>query len=373
MPLLLGTKRSHAQSSSDAEEEADNSYYSTASLASSSSIPTPATTRHMPSDSFTPATDDRKRKQARYSYPENSPSNLFRVGNDSFYQNIRKTMKARSLPQIGVNTLLELRLRSTKVFRTVQVPSNYTFADLNQVILFIFGYRGVDSEGEAHRWKIVKDVTLSKKNKGEIQACREWVRLSPASVLEEEGEDDAEGEFGQGKAKAALDENDWSLAKVWGSGGVFAQRGVVWTYLVDSIATIDITLEGALKVAEPTKLPQVVEGRGAPRREPTAGVSSRTIKSEKPDSKVFDIESFQENAFELWLKHEVRTLLGPKDVKICASGSKESWRPAPKLPASETFDDDEEDFVKRDDEDDDDFENVQPLHEEDAGEEEEEV
>lgn len=259
MPLLLGTKRSHAQSSSDAEEEAENSYYSTASLASSSSIPTPATTRHMPSDSFTPATDDRKRKQARYSYPENSPSNLFRVGNDSFYQNIRKTMKARSLPQIGVNTLLELRvshlldalghvpaccpsdradsfvgvmiqfqLRSTKVFRTVQVPSNYTFGDLNQVILFIFGYRGVDSEGEAHRWKIVKDVTLSKKNQGEIQACREWVRLSPASVLEEEAEDDAEGEFGQGKAKAALDENDWSLAKVWGSGGVFAQRGVVW-------------------------------------------------------------------------------------------------------------------------------------------------
>ncbi|KIO18558.1 hypothetical protein M407DRAFT_31781, partial [Tulasnella calospora MUT 4182] len=273
----------------------------------------------------------------------------------------------------SVGVMIQFQLRSTKVFRTVQVPSNYTFADLNQVILFIFGYRGVDSEGEAHRWKVVKDVTLSKKNTGEIQSCREWVRLSPASVLEEDKEDEAEGEFSQSKAKASLDENDWSLAKVWGSAGVFSQRGVVWTYLVDPIVTIDVTLEDASKDAEPTKLPRVIEGRGAPRREPTAGVSSRTIKSEKPDSKAFDIDSFQENAFELWLKHEVRTVLGPRDVKICAIGSKESWRPAPKPLASETFDDDEDDFVKRDDEDDDDFENFHPPHEEDAGEEEEEV
>ncbi|KAG9017464.1 3',5'-cyclic-nucleotide phosphodiesterase (PDEase) (3':5'-CNP), partial [Tulasnella sp. 427] len=359
MPLLLGTKRSHAQSSSDGEEEGETSFY-TASLASSSSVPTPATTRHMRSDSFTPATDERKRKQARYSFPENSPSNMFRVGNDSFYQNIRKTMKARSLPQIGVNTLLELRfqLRSTKVFRIVQVPSNYTFADLSQLVLFLFGLRGVDSEGEAHRWTVVKDITLSKN--GEIQTSRESARLLPTCALEHDDEEDAKNELSQIKAKTSLDENDWTLAKVWGPSGVFAQRGVRWTYLVKPLLSIDITLETAVKVFESTKLPQVIEGRGAPRREPSAGLSTRTINAEKPDTKFFDIDSFQEDAFELWLKREVRTVLGLKDIKICATGSKDSWRPTPK-PLTSEFDDDDDDVVRGDDDDDDDdFENFPP-------------
>lgn len=59
-------------------------------------------------------------------------------------------------------------------------------------------------------------------------------------------------------------------------------------------------------------------------------------------------------------------------VKICAIGSKESWRPAPKPLASETFDDDD-DYVRRDDDDDDDFENFRPLHEYGEEDEEQEV
>lgn len=108
MPLLLGSKRKQSLSS-DAEDEGGYSH-SVQTLASSSSMPTPATTRHDTS-AATPVEEagsgGRKRKMARYSIPSESPTNVFRVGNELYFGGMKKGPKTLPAP---VTTLLEIRV-----------------------------------------------------------------------------------------------------------------------------------------------------------------------------------------------------------------------------------------------------------------------
>ncbi|KAG8875801.1 hypothetical protein FRB98_007573 [Tulasnella sp. 332] len=315
MPLLLGSKRKQS-SSSDAEDEGGYSQ-SVRTLASSSSLPTPATTRHAPS-AATPVheadedEDDRKagdggrkRKMARYSIPSESPTNVFRVGNELYFRGMKNGPK--TLPA-QVTTLLELRLqmKGSKVFRTIRVPSSYTLAHVNQLILFLFGWKDAHGDSEQHRCRVVKEVVqYSAKGRcpreGEIKECREWVDVVPESQLEEE-------EAASQSSRRVEDENEWTVGRVWGAGGVFNERGIIWNRNDERNCTIDITLVQPTKVATSTNLPWLVRAKGAPRQESSA------TGQEHPDGKIFRLRSFTGAAFQRYLNDEITTILDNREL-----------------------------------------------------------
>ncbi|KAG8991163.1 hypothetical protein FRB94_006700 [Tulasnella sp. JGI-2019a] len=311
MPLLLGTKRTHDQTSSDVDDDAGCSH-SVRTLASSSSLPTPATTRHAPS-AATPNDDEddrksggRKRKMARYSIPSESPTNVFRVGNELYYRGIKKGPKTLPAP---VLTLLELRfqMKGSKVFRTVRVPSSYTLAHVNQLIFFLFGWSDTHNASEQHQWCVVKEVVQHSAEgrvprEGEIKTCREWVDVVPESQLEARRKD-------KSNQRRVEDENEWTVGQVWGAGGVFTERGVIWDRNKKRLSTIDITLCQPTKATTATNLPWLIRAKGAPSQE-----SSKAKGKEHPDGKGFRLRSFTGPAFERYLNDEITTLLGTKEL-----------------------------------------------------------
>jgi hypothetical protein len=104
MPLFLGRKRSHRQLSSDIEDHTDDVRSSTAGT-SSPALATPSS-HHVKTE--TPS-DSRKSKQARYSMPSDSPSNIFRVDNNLLYQHLSSASTTLPSP---VKTHLHLRVRT---------------------------------------------------------------------------------------------------------------------------------------------------------------------------------------------------------------------------------------------------------------------
>jgi len=89
---------------------------------------------------------------------------------------------------------------------------------MNSLLFFLFGWSGHHS----HQFHLVKDVkTYSGKYKsGEIKSSRPWVKLlSDTSLDKTPNLDDLV------KVEA---ESKWTIARVWGSAGVFTERAVIY-------------------------------------------------------------------------------------------------------------------------------------------------
>ncbi|KAG8889709.1 hypothetical protein FRB99_003959 [Tulasnella sp. 403] len=360
MPLLLGTKRSHAQNSSDVEDDSSR-IASTSFQTAPSAAPSNSRSRRSFPQSFQ-ATEVRtpsarqKRKLPRDSFPTESPNNLFRIGNEMYFHNLKRG--PGSLP-VGVTTMLELRLtlKRVNVYRVVQVPTSYKFTDLNKLILFFFGWSGESTSATLshsnpsttepaspssttseppspspppkrhHSWRLVRDVSKfpdGTRRQGEIQSSREWVRLYPTNRVQRERETKLEDAFDVSTVRIE-DEDEWTVAKLWGPGGVFTERGAVYTYEHGFGSIVDITLNGPVKVSKPTDLPKIIAGRGAPMQE---SISERRVK-EVPENKIFIINTFRGNAFERWLKGEVIVSL---DSDRIAAQPRGPVRPIKRLP-----------------------------------------
>ncbi|KAG8889538.1 hypothetical protein FRB99_003977 [Tulasnella sp. 403] len=359
MPLLLGTKRSHAQSSSDVEDDssmiASTSFQTAPSAVPSNTRSRRSLPKSIQATEVTPSAG-RKRKLPRDSFPTESPGNVFRVGNEMYYQSLKRG--PGSLPY-AVTTLLELRLtlKRANVWRVVQVPTTFTFTHLSQLILFFFGWSAASTSTTSsphdpstttpaspssttsapptpspppkrhHSWRLVRDVIRSPegtRRQGEIQSSREWVRLYPANRVQRERETKLDDAFDVSSVRID-DEEDWTIAKLWGPGGVFTERGAVYIYEHGFGSIVDITLNGPVKVSKPTDLPKIIAGRGAPMQ---GSISERRVK-EVPENKIFIINTFRGNAFERWLKGEFIVSL---DSDRIAAQPRDPVRPIKRLP-----------------------------------------
>ncbi|KAG8891820.1 hypothetical protein FRB99_003329, partial [Tulasnella sp. 403] len=266
MLLLLGTKRLHAQISSDTEDDGSTSTsgsFKTAQTGSPSNTRSHRSSPHILDipHMCTPSVYQ-ERKLSGYRVPCESPTNVFRVGNEAYWQRLNKG--PGSLPY-GVTTLLELRLqlKRVKVYREVQIPTNYTFAHLNQLVLFLFGWSGTSTHSSPttsttyntqstnpatlisssgfpvssphtlkcrHSWRLAKGVVKlanGKRREGEIESSREWVRLYPASRLQQE-RDAKLGDVFDVASVRIEDEEEWTIANLWGPRGAFNQRGAIY-------------------------------------------------------------------------------------------------------------------------------------------------
>lgn len=176
-------------------------------------------------------------------------------------------------------------MKGSKVFRQVRVPSAFSLAHVNQLILFLFGWKDAHGDSERHRWRVVKEVVqYSAKGRhpreGEIKESRQWVEVVPACQLEEE-----EGGARE-SGRRVEDENEWTVGQVWGAGGVFFERGIIWVRCLKALlnelrwltprfispsqdrsdegkCTIDITLVQPTKATTSTNLPWLVRAKGA--------------------------------------------------------------------------------------------------------------
>lgn len=117
----------------------------------------------------------------------------------------------------------QFQLQGSKVFRSIRVPTTYSFTHIHQLICFVFGWHETVAHCDRHQWKLVKEITEVRGREGEIKTSRDWIELLPSSQLPGEDEEDDES-----FDRRIEDEDKWTLSQVWGAGGVFTERGVIY-------------------------------------------------------------------------------------------------------------------------------------------------
>ncbi|KAG8904472.1 hypothetical protein FRB99_001684 [Tulasnella sp. 403] len=332
MPLLLGTKRSHSQTASDDED--DHSTITTTSYKTAKTGgPSVASTRRslpqiLDSTKVSTPLPGCKQKLPRHSMPIESPGNMFRIGNDTYWRKLRKG--PGSLPA-SVSTLLELRLQLKRA----------------NLVLFLFGWEGPAPQSTSstsnpdnsstssispdsphpHNWRLVKKVSMfsdKKRRAREIEASQEWIRLYPTSRFQEECEKKMNDSFDVA-AVSIEDEEKWSIGKLWGPGGIFSERGAVYNYGHDFRSIVDVTLIRGVLMRRPTNLPRIIAAKGAPMCERTTEHRTKEV----PENKIFTINTFKANSFERWLKGEVYVCLDSDRIAVLPKG--DNW-PIKRLP-----------------------------------------